>query len=35
MGTELEVLVVGDLYLQKSEQNSALRLEYKNAFELD
>ncbi len=35
MGTELDALAVGNLYLQKSEQNSALKLDYKNAFELD
>jgi carbamoyltransferase len=35
MGTELDALAVGNLYLQKSEQSSALKLDYKNAFELD
>jgi carbamoyltransferase len=35
MGTELDALAVGNLYLQKSEQNSALKLDYKNAFERD
>ena len=35
MGTELDVLAVGNLYLQKSDQNVALKLDYKNAFELD
>jgi carbamoyltransferase len=35
MGTELDVLAIGNLYLQKSEQNSALKLDYKNAFEPD
>jgi carbamoyltransferase len=35
MGTELDALAVGNLYLQKSAQNTALRLDYKNAFELD
>jgi carbamoyltransferase len=35
MGTELEVLVVGGLYLQKCEQNASLKRDYKNAFELD
>jgi carbamoyltransferase len=35
MGTELDVLAIGNLYLQKSEQNPALKLHYKNAFELD
>jgi carbamoyltransferase len=35
MGTELDVLAIGNLYLQKSKQNSALKLDYKNAFEPD
>ena len=35
MGTELDALAVGNLYLQKSEQNPALKLDYRNAFELD
>jgi carbamoyltransferase len=35
MGTELDVLAVGNLYLQKSEQNLALKVDYRNAFELD
>ena len=35
MGTELDVLAVGNLYLQKREQNPALKLDYKDAFELD
>ena len=35
MGTELDALAVGNLYLQKGEQNPALKLDYKNAFELD
>ena len=35
MGTEIDVLAVGNLYLKKSDQNSALKLDYKNAFKLD
>jgi carbamoyltransferase len=35
MGTELDALAVGNLYLKKSDQNPALELDYKNAFELD
>jgi carbamoyltransferase len=35
MGTELDVLAVGNLYLQKNEQNPAFKLDYKHAFELD
>jgi carbamoyltransferase len=35
MGTELDALAIGNLYLVKSEQDPALKLDYKNAFELD
>jgi len=35
MGTEIETLVIGNCYLKKSEQDTALRLDYKEAFELD
>ena len=35
MGSELDVLVVGDCYLQKQDQNPALKRHYKDAFELD
>jgi carbamoyltransferase len=35
MGTQLDVLAVGNLYLQKSDQNAASKHDYKNAFELD
>src|SRR5262245_10983554 len=35
MGTELDALAVGNLYLKKSDQNPALKLDYKKAFELD
>ena len=35
MGTALDALAVGNLYLHKSEQNPALKLDYKEAFELD
>ena len=35
MGTELDALAIGNLYLQKTAQNSALKLDYENAFELD
>jgi carbamoyltransferase len=35
MGTALDVLAVGNLYLRKGEQNPALKLDYKGAFELD
>jgi len=35
MGSEIEVLAVGNCYLRKSAQDPALKLDYKNAFELD
>jgi carbamoyltransferase len=35
MGTELDVLAVGNLYLQKRDQNVALKADYRDAFELD
>jgi carbamoyltransferase len=35
MGTEIEVLVIGNCYLRKEEQNPALKKSYENAFELD
>jgi carbamoyltransferase len=35
MGTDLDALAVGILYLKKSAQNNALKLDYKTAFELD
>lgn len=35
MGTEIEVLVVGNCYLKKEAQNPALKLHYETAFELD
>jgi carbamoyltransferase len=35
MGSEIEVLAVGDCYLRKQAQDSALKVDYKNAFELD
>jgi carbamoyltransferase len=35
MGTELDALAIGNLYLEKSNQNPALKLDYKGAFELD
>ncbi|MBI1308652.1 MAG: hypothetical protein GC129_02180 [Proteobacteria bacterium] len=35
MGSEIEVLVVGNLYLQKEQQSPELKLDYKEAFELD
>ena len=35
MGSEIEVLVVGNCILRKEDQDPALKLDYKNAFELD
>jgi carbamoyltransferase len=35
MGTELDVLAVGNCYLRKPDQNPALKLNYETAFELD
>jgi carbamoyltransferase len=35
MGNDIEMLVVGNCMLRKSDQNPALKLDYKNQFELD
>ena len=35
MGTEAEVLVVGNCFLRKEDQNIALKLNYEDAFDLD
>jgi carbamoyltransferase len=35
MGTEIDFLVVGNCCLDKADQNPALKLDYKDAFELD
>jgi carbamoyltransferase len=35
MGSDIEMLVIGNCVLQKDKQNPALRLDYKHAFELD
>ena len=35
MGNDIELLVVGNCMLRKSEQDPALKLDYKNQFELD
>ena len=35
MGSDIETLVIGNCVLQKELQNPALKLDYKNAFELD
>ena len=35
MGSDIEVLVVGNAYLRKEDQDPNLALDYKSAFELD
>ena len=35
MGTDIETLVISNCFLEKQEQNPALKLDYKNEFELD
>lgn len=35
MGTDIEVLTVGDFWLEKADQDPSLKLNYKDAFELD
>jgi carbamoyltransferase len=35
MGTEMDALVIGNCVLMKTDQDPDLRLDYKNAFELD
>jgi carbamoyltransferase len=35
MGSDIETLVIGNCVMQKERQNPALKLDYKNAFELD
>jgi carbamoyltransferase len=35
MGTDIETLVIGNSILRKADQDPALKLDYKNAFELD
>jgi carbamoyltransferase len=35
MGSEIEILVVGNCYLRKEDQDPALKLDYQNNFELD
>ena len=35
MGTELDVLVIGNCILEKNKQNKSINTEYKNKFELD
>ena len=35
MGSDIEVLVVGNCFLNKEDQPSSLKLDYKNMFDLD
>jgi carbamoyltransferase len=35
MGTELDILVVGNCYLKKDKQDHNLKMNYTNKFELD
>ena len=35
MGSDIEVLVIGNCYLRKEAQDPALKLDYKDAFDLD
>ena len=35
MGSEIDVMAVGNCYLEKQKQNPDLKLDYKDAFELD
>ena len=35
MGSDIEVLVIGNCFLKKEDQDPALKLDYKRAFELD
>ena len=35
MGTELDVLVIGNCYLEKNKQDQSLKKDYKTSFELD
>ncbi len=35
MGTEIEVLVIGNCYLRKEDQDPQLAQDYKSAFTLD
>jgi carbamoyltransferase len=35
MGTEIEVLVVGNCFLRKEQQDPALKLDYRNVFDPD
>ena len=35
MGTEIDMLVVGQCLVRKDEQNPSLRKDYKEEFELD
>jgi carbamoyltransferase len=35
MGTEIEILAIGNCYLRKEEQDPGLKRDYRESFELD
>jgi len=35
MGTDLDILVIGNCYLEKNKQNKDLKKDYSNQFALD
>jgi carbamoyltransferase len=35
MGSDIEMLIVGNCVLEKDQQDPGLRVDYKHAFELD
>jgi carbamoyltransferase len=35
MGTEIEVLAIGDCFLRKEQQDPSLKVSYEGTFELD
>ena len=35
MGTEIDILVIGNCFLEKKDQKKSLQLDYKNKYELD
>ena len=35
MGTDMDILVIGNYYMEKKKQNKSLKVDYKHQFELD
>ena len=35
MGTEIDILVIANCLLRKEKQNTSLKIDYKNKYELD